>query len=53
MLRFTKKDLDDGYKDKRLNDDFFIDLIFDIQPFGYAFLLRWLQMDCIFNLDGT
>ena len=29
MIRFAKKDLDDGYKDKKVADDFWLDLIFD------------------------
>jgi hypothetical protein len=31
-VRITKKDLDDGYKDKRIPDDFFIDMFFDQLP---------------------
>ncbi len=33
MIRFEKKDLDDGYKDKKVADDVFIDLIFE-ERFG-------------------
>jgi hypothetical protein len=37
QIRFSKRDLDDGYKDKRLSADFFIDLYFDKVELEYVF----------------
>lgn len=50
VLRFTKKDIDDGYKDKRLADDFYIDLYFEQGQVGYVAITRVsVQVECSAN----